>query len=243
MAKKISELTELTAMAKDDVLPIIDTSASETKKIKTTRLIVPFPDIIPASPNTEDDEFNSTSLDAKWTENTDATSHDHDTTWPSCIYANFTANQQYTLSQDYAPAGAFSLTGKFHVASANAYQQGWFNVFDSDESDGIQVNFGYVATAGHNTLGLHSKDATTWTYNRKSLVLPSASTYYLHIQRDGSNNWGGWISFDGYSFWLADSVYSKTFTVHHFQIGVTEGGSTVPLRAGFDWIRRDWVTL
>ena len=37
--KKISDLTELTSTAQDDVLAIVDTSASETKKIKVSNLV------------------------------------------------------------------------------------------------------------------------------------------------------------------------------------------------------------
>lgn len=37
--KKISDLTELTSTAQDDVLAIVDTSANETKKIKVSNLV------------------------------------------------------------------------------------------------------------------------------------------------------------------------------------------------------------
>lgn len=240
MAKKITELTELTTAESSDVIPIVDDPSGTpvSKKIQVARLVRPWPDIPPSSPNTEDDEFESTTLNAKWTETTDAANHDHHTTWPSCTYINFTASQNYVITQDYAPAGAFSLTIKAYLSLQSNYHGINLGAYDDDESEAVNACWQWADGVG---LKLDQKTANTWSWGVKTLSLPNNNHVYLHLQRDGSNNWGVWCSYDGVSFWICQSTYSKTFTVHHLKIQFSS--TSIPTRGGIDWVRRDWITL
>lgn len=196
------------------------------------------PDKKPASPNTQDDEFDSSTLDAKWTKTSDAANDDVDTTWKSHAYANFTGNQSYNLSQDYAPGGDFSLTACFHLAARENYQGCHIYAYDNDESDGVRATYEY---GGGYASTLSTKDSTTWTYNRSTLSTIQQNKVYLHLQVV-SNLWSVWYSFDGLSFFRV-GTYSKTFTVHHIEVLISQAGSSIPCRVGIDWVRRDWITL
>ena len=198
------------------------------------------PDIPPASPNTEDDEFNSSVLAAKWTKTSSASSDDVNTTWKSCVYVNFKRDQKYNLSQEYAPTGAFSLTAKFYIAHQADYQQCGITVYDDDESDGVRANYEY--TNGYK-FNLHAKNGGSWTYNLYGLSLASSNVAYICLSRDDSNNWYSWISFDGRSFWRLSNAHNKSITVHHFELELSQAGASIPVRCGIDWIRRDWTTL
>jgi hypothetical protein len=199
----------------------------------------PFPDVPPASPKGEDDEFENSSLNGKWTvvTNTAANSDIH-TTWPSHIYLNFTGNQGYVIKQSYAPSGAFSLTAKFRMAPQSNYQGCHIFVYDNDESDGLR--FTYEGATIYSTLS--TKDGGSWTYNRSTLAMPRVNEFYVHAQRGSSNDWSCWFSLDGYTFWRV-GTYSKTITIDHFTLEVNQSGATIPMRAGIDWVRRDWITL
>jgi hypothetical protein len=202
-----------------------------------------WPDLPPASPNTEDDEFDSASLNAKWTVVTNtAANSDINTTWPSHLYLNFTGNQAYVMKQPYAPAGAFSLTAKFRLAAQASYQQVSIDAYTASEADCVMASYGVTTPPNAQTV-LHTRDSGNWYYNRTTLVVPLYNQVYLHLQRDGSNNWRTWISFDGYSFFPVSSVYSKTMTVNHFTIELNQSGAHTLARCGIDWVRRDWITL
>lgn len=206
----------------------------------------PTPDTV----QTEDDEFNGDSLDAKWTVvvNT-ASSVDYNSTWKSHIRVKFTDNQAYQIKQSYAPTGAFSLTARGTISVIGNYQGFYIEAMDSDDSDGMRIWCGYSSSP---SISLDSIDTGVYT-SRKSNFLnyTSRSNFmhpvYVHIQRDGSNNWIGAISFDGLSFLRAGSggttAYSKTVTIDHIRLGLDQGGATTPMICGIDWIRRDWITL
>lgn len=261
---KISALADHATPADADYLPIVDSTGPTTKRVTVANLrgapsdakyivsaansglsaeiVIPnlgsSPDSPPAAPNTENDEFDATTLDAKWTESTTAGAHDHGTTWPSAIFVKFTGNQNYQLRQAYAPAGDFSLTVCAYVAHLGNYQTIDLAIYDDDESESVLA--AYKSDVGVKAT-LSTRDANIWTNNRASLTLTSQNKVYLHVQR-ATDTWSVWVSFDGYSFWRA-GTYSKTFTVHHFIIYLGQNGITTPVRVGLEWVRRDWVTL
>jgi hypothetical protein len=200
------------------------------------------PDKVPSSPSAQDDEFDSSSLNAKWTKASTAPNDDVDTTWPSCAYVNFTGNQYYFLAENYAAATAFSISARLFCALMALSQAVGLSAYDDDESEGAQIIIQYTS-AGLNTALLRTMTGGgAWT-TRATLALGVAgNVYYLHLQRDGSNVWSAWYSHDGHSFFRI-GTYTFTFTVHHIQLALVQSGATVPVRVGVDWIRRDWVTL
>jgi hypothetical protein len=201
-----------------------------------------YPDEPPASPNTEDDEFDDTSLDAKWTETSTAASVDYGGDIPSCVSAYFSGNQSYQLAQDYAPSGAFALTAKFNVFALDNYAQCYIDCFDDDESDGIRA--AYVTVVGYLRWSFSVKTTGSWSYDTfyATVQAMTVGTVFIHVARDGSNNWSLWASSDGRA-WGRIGTTAKTLSMDHFVLSVDQNGQTRPCRMCIDWVRRDWLSL
>lgn len=201
-------------------------------------------DPTPDTTQTEDDEFNGTSLDAKWTVVTNtAAAVDYGAAWKSHIKLKFTANQDYEIKQSYAPEGAFSITARFRLSPYGQYGAASIVAYDADESDGIKGHYYYNSDTLHQN-GLDSKDTGSWA-GRGVRIRDRLTSLYLHLQRGASNNWSTFTSEDGL-VWMpwATATYSKTFTVDHITI-IANCDVSTPLgtQVGIDWVRRDWLTL
>lgn len=196
------------------------------------------PDDPPGSPNTEDDEFNSSTLNGKWTESlSGAPSVDIDTTWASRYFADFTGEQSAQLTQVYAPTGDFSLTAKFHIPFGTSGQLADIGALDAGENNGMYVQCA-AATPG---VILLSEDTNAFTIRATdTITLNTFSAIYLHLQRVGTS-WTAWHSHDGWAFNRVGS-HTKSLTVAKFFVRVLNPASP-PARMGIDWVRRDWVTL
>lgn len=195
-------------------------------------------DPTPTSTNTEDDEFNSSSLGGAWTVSTNtAGSSDIDTTWQSHIYLKFTGSQLYHIYESYAPAGDFSLTlcGRIVPIGTTPYMRisaaTSTSLTDARCTDVIvdlvrQINF---------TGGSGSVVGSATYHSRRG------EKHYLHLQRVGST-WESWVCNDGLSFYRVASG-SRSLTISHIHIEMGTTGSTTPQYGGIDWVRRDWITL
>lgn len=227
-----------------------------------------YPDTIPASPTTWDDEFNAGStLNAKWTAAGTAvdgenrigagTSATVNTTAPSWLRArivNSSGNNQYIISQSSVPsaAGAFDCTMKFSMPGIIAINGVYLYFMDNGASGGTNgiracVEFGGAAVTGVSAVATWStKDAGTWTFSRNTKLCINKGTFFIHVSRDGSNNWRMWYSLDGIA-WIDVIVgtYAKTFTIDHFAIslGMNNVGTTQDAIWAVDWIRFNWLTL
>lgn len=43
--------------------------------------------------------------------------------------------------------------------------------------------------------------------------------------------------------WYRVGTFTKSLAVDHFYLEIAQNGATTPVRAGWDWVRRDWLTL
>jgi hypothetical protein len=206
-----------------------------------------YPDAPPGSPNTEDDEFDSSSLDAKWTQSlTGAPSVDIDTSVPSSYIAKLQAGgatRTAQIDQTYAPGGDFSLTAKAIGAfcQSDAGVDIW--AMNTAETEGflLQHKFG-VAAPSATFLTLD-----TSAFNDRGTVVtgPAGGSHdvlYIHIQRVGTTL-SAWYSYNGLSF-RRIATHTKTFTVNKIRLRANmTNTATVPVWAGWDWVRRDWITF
>jgi hypothetical protein len=201
----------------------------------------------PGSPNTEDDEFDSSSLDAKWTQSlTGAPTVNIDTSVPSCYIAQLQAGgaaRTAQIEQTYAPAGDFSITAK----AIGLFRQSDLSVdlwaMNTAESEGFLIQHRFGATAPETSF--LTIDASSFN-DRGTLVIGLAAgtvdTLYIHLQRVGTTL-SAWYSFDGLSFGRINTN-TKTFTVNKIRLRANMTSSaTVPVWAGWDWVRRDWITF
>jgi hypothetical protein len=233
--------------APDDAEYVVATADGDLSGEIVIPSMAGHPDIKPSSPNTEDDEFDSSSLDVKWTETINtANASDIDTTWKSWIFVDFTGDQAYQIDQDYAPgaATAFSITVKGTLAPSANYGGLLLACRNAGDTETVRAQIAYNSSSGDPMkFQLDTQDAGSYTFARKSITMPRVNTVYIHLQRDASDNWRAWISIDGLAFYPCGTVYNKSFTVAAFNIALNQQGSTSPMRCGIDWVRRDWITL
>lgn len=206
----------------------------------------PSPDDPPSSPNTEDDEFDSSTLDAKWTETlTGAPTVDIDTSIPSCYVAKLQAGgaaRASLLEQSYAPAGDFSVSAKAFGSFSEANDESSLWVLDSGEQEGFVIQWRRGATNLEVLLYTLTSGSLSATATITVGDTHEGDAMYLHFQRIGTTC-TGWFSHRGLSFRRLASA-TKTFTMHHVELRTRmESTATIPYWGGWDWFRRDWRTF
>lgn len=209
------------------------------------------PDVKPSSPSAYDDEFESSSLNAKWTKvNWDSASPAHtwdiDTTIPKSLYSKCdVAGSTIRAIMQSLPAGDFTILTKLkHIA-----YDGWaFSGFIL--SDGVTAGTGNQQTFCHFTqgYGIFSRAITNWntdgSYTSITMVNDQNTvqfyTYYIRLRRTGGNYYLA-ISTDGL-FWvpgqeLTVSAASLAFTPTHFGLAVQKNAGASPNTSVIDFFR------
>lgn len=222
---------------------------------------LPYPDEPPSSPDALDDEFNASPLAGKWTGPAGVTTplgvtsayvnYDVHTTWPSWLRARLsnTAGQMLAIRQSSnLPAGAFSVTAKFsHYGQAN-YTGCYLHFSSGTDGTAQQAIRAAVEWAGGTagpSINVHfdTKDNGVWSYNRAQKPAWHVGTHFLHMTRDGSNNWGMWYSPNGLSWLNVVSGWTKAFTLASIYIELNLNNAVLDQHLGCDWIRFNWLTL
>lgn len=187
-------------------------------------------DSFPTSPNANNDEFETTSLNGAWTlvQNT-VTSVDYSTTVPGSLYAKFpntVSNVGYVIGKSFVPGSAdFSVTLKGHL-------------FPTSSFDSILLQVGDTNVDLINTPGTANGHAIDWVFGgsvpiiqlnkwvagtrTNTNVTPPmwSPQVYLHIQRVGGT-WTMWYSFDGGgSFQQATGLTFGTPTVNFVTVSL-----------------------
>lgn len=201
---------------------------------------------------TEDDGFDSSSLNAKWTRTTGGTAPTsvyNDPSARSCALAKFgTADGSVVYTQPFVPGSAdFSITAKFHLSPNTAAQLVNLRVTDSAVVDGIRVA-AYRHGSGNLTLQLLELQSGGGGFTNlieiTETVAMGAIPIYLHIQRVS----GTWTILYGWSGigWISKPISSaawtstKSFTVAKINFELSQAGATTKSRIACDWFRRDW---
>jgi len=215
---------------------------------------LPFPDVPPTSPHTEDDEFDSASLNAKWTvvgtAPSGGNSYDIDTTAPSWLYLHGNGsggNDGLYISQTYAPGAgvAFQVTAKFSVMGNKDYIGAFLWLTDNNTpSNGYRM--GLEHRSGNPQLYVDYISGGSFTYGTQTLdpkVL--GGTIYLKVTRTSGGTWRFFYSYNGISWSpMGAGISPVSPTVGKLILSVEGGGSTGdPYFVGCDWVRRDWVNI
>jgi hypothetical protein len=213
-------------------------------------------DLPPSNPTQWDDEFDSTTLAAKWGTPGSVTdgegvsgagaSYDVNTSIPSSVFAYLTVGApSFAVSQSSAPSGAFRCTAKFICHPISNYQGAYVYFMEAGNANGVRMNveFNGLANACYTAQCMFSKkDSGTWTFGYFSNTIANTGVFYVHLQYDGSN-WRQWCSLNGYTWMPLGSSLFKPFTVASLSLSFKLNGSVVDTRFGCDWIRFNWLTL
>ncbi len=198
---------------------------------------------------TEDDGFDSSSLDAKWAQTTTGTAPTvviNDPVARSIYWAKFgAADGSVRIQESFSPAGDFSLTGKFSLNGTASFQGADLRAVNSGVTAGLRVVAFRDTINGQVTLRLSSYDGVT-THSSTSGTLDNSKTIMLHLKRVGSvwtgfynlgdNLIEGWIQ-------IGTSTRTETVTVAKIDMSLFQSGATVKQAIGCHWIRRDFITV
>lgn len=191
--------------------------------------------------NTEDDGFDASSLDAKWTPSTTGTAPTvtyNPQEARSCLLAKFgAANGGAYWTQPFVPGSAdFSFTAKFYAKNISATQIVHFAVMNTALTDGIRFLL-YKDTSVH-SLQYTEQPSDVNILTLSFSDLDYVGLIYFHIQRL-SGNWTALYSFNR-ATWLVLRTSSAAKTIDLVKFGFDQGGATTQTRMACDWIRRDW---
>jgi hypothetical protein len=206
------------------------------------------PDIPPASPNTEDDEFTGGSLNAKWSViNNTVASVDFSSRNTSWLTVKMTGNQLYEIQQSYSNSGDFQFTACFSSSFADNGQGPRMVFRNSAETDAVLASIlrsgGNVQALLQTQTGGASRNTGFATTLATSISAGGiwVGKIYMHVQRV-SGSWEFWWSTDGITF-SRHSTSGKVLTLHHINIELNAGGSTAHEYQAINWFRRGWKTM
>lgn len=197
-------------------------------------------DGVPASPNAEDDEFDDTTLDAKWTEVTGGTAPtiNIDTHIRSAYYAQFgAADGIVSLHQPFVPGAAdCSITGKFSIAPVANFQGCAIYFYDTAMTTGIRIAMLFPIN------GPYWHEYPSFTELGRDNSTGYLSPIYLHLQRVGGT-FTAYYSRNGISWIQLPSSSSQVFTISKIRLELFQSGAVVKQQTAIEWIRRDWLFI
>jgi hypothetical protein len=203
----------------------------------------------PRSPAAEDDEFDSTTLDSKWTEVTAGTAPTItiDEGRRSNYLAEFpSADGSVTLSEDFIPGSAdFSVTAKFHYQADHSFQGARLLVMDSSFNNGVSMAIMYAGGA-QGVSEIRSNEWPSFSSIGTNVSPPTyTTTIFFHIERH-SGSYNFWWSLDGFGWHQQPGGGSSlSFTVGKIRLFFFQApsGTTSKSSKSCDWVRRDWIFL
>jgi hypothetical protein len=230
------------------------TTASQTA---VSSLVAAYgPDILPGSPHSLNEEFNSASLNAGYTKTVTPSTvgavspaNDQNSSIASHFVAKFTlAGQQVSFRFNTPSAsGDFSVTAKFSVGLRATNAGVVIEVDDAGFTTGVRA-YCQVTGATAVSIGLDQQTGGTWGFFNAGTRDAYSPIFFtgivLHLQRVG-NVWSAWYSFDGGRSFIrtADTTITKSFTTSTVVVNLTQSSQSMPQWATCDWIRVNWLTL
>ena len=196
------------------------------------------PDMPPTSPSAYDDEFDGTTLDAKWTTVNwaSATVKDVNTTVPGSLYMKAASIGATLVSVLQAiPTGDFSIVTNVEAVHEGSPNSGAGLIISSTNTAGsgsqaVVMSFGYGTNeaylGAYNWYGFNSVGSQlSLSYNQK--------LKYLRIRRSGTNYYFGW-SQDGKNW--ADVPVTPGFTPSYFGLAIYQASGSAS-NFSFDFFR------
>lgn len=189
------------------------------------------PDIVPASPNSKDDEFNAGSLDGKWSWLNQGTST---ATFGTTGWITITPQSStWRVLMQAVPVGNWTMTAKLS-AGFGFSNDGYSGIilFGGTDGTGDAWTIGKDAASSIATRGEQLSSYSFGGTRSNTNVTWGVNAAYLRMTWDGTNI-QYWISIDGISYNRFNS-YVPSYTPTKFGIGTRSSGGQA---SAFDWFR------
>lgn len=198
------------------------------------------PDALPASPDTMDDEFTATSLDAKWTWRNQGSATATLTNGALILKAPQNNSESVRIIEQTAPTAPWKFRAKVAGAFRYAnYSRVYFGVLENSAGKFTAHYIGYINGAMY---GIERYNSTT-SWNSRPYEYPTGfpvRPLYFEIEND-STNLIFRVSATGHRY---DEVMSETIasfvgTANRIILGANDLTNTADGAAGiFEWFRR-----
>lgn len=220
----------------DGNVPTVQSDGTIAWEAHAFDLYMPI-DVPPATPNAMDDEFDGSSLDAKWSQTTGGTNP----AWSlssGLLVADVSANKAGSLVQTI-PSGDWTIAAQLGPFTARISGDNHVpNGMTLDEGSSTQKSFRFVRmlkNSGLKMLLMNLPSYTDWTSDVAEHSIPYSGFMYQRIRRSGSTYY---FEYSGDGF-MWTSLWSGTLSFTPTKIGITSAGSnSVPIGGTFGWFRR-----
>lgn len=208
-------------------------------------------DKAPTSPHADNLEFESAGTPSGVTETiSSGCSLDYNTTIPGWAIAKLsgsskTVNINKALTSS-AAGNAFSLTAKLSCMSVASQEEADLWVANTAETYlfGLHVGNGGGAAPGAMSMNAKFASGGSTAYFQGTVGVPGfTSEFYWHIQRETDNTWRAFWSPNGISWYKIYTSSAISFTLDHCNTAIANFASTNKRQGGWEWIRRDFLTL
>ena len=202
----------------------------------------------PASPTAQDDEFNSSTLNSKWTQATTGTAPT--ISIDSLVRGNYlakfgAADGAVDISQDFVPGSSdFSVTACVYTDGRTNYQGVALYAIDSANNpvgNGTGSNAIRLAIFYNGSVTVFMHDYLNYTLVGSSDTPIAVGRYYLHIQRVGGTWLGAW-SYNGVT-WHVLGTTSLSFVMAKIRLSFFQSTATTKQQGACDWVRRNWLFI
>ena len=219
-----------------------------------------FPDTPPSSPSQWDDEFDSATLNAKWTpavfdgETTGqslsvftSSYYNINTTLPSCLYVSLNSwatpsRSLFNIGQQFSPSGSFTIVAKFRGTGMMSYNGPCIYICDAGKTNGMRFSLENEYSGATIFATISRKDNNSWTFNCGKIAVADTGVHFIMIYYlSDSSTFGLSISHDGYCWTYVGSL-TKSFAVANLNVTLRLAGGSAAVTQAIDWIRVNTYT-
>jgi hypothetical protein len=197
------------------------------------------PDQPPTNPTQWDDEFNTSTLNPKWTVSSNSfTSYNINTTIPSMLYGLAPASAtDLQLQQAFVPGSTdFQIRVCWHADPRWGHQGVDLALYDATGVNAVRLNFEGNGSSSANYIDYAYETTSSWTWTVSPQTLYSGGKLYMHMQRRSNTYWDFFWSQDGIAWCNLARSFNKSFTVANLAVDFNNNATYAGTYA-CDWVR------
>lgn len=207
--------------------------------------LVPLAMKTPASPHAKDDEFNGTTIDAKWTQRGPAGTPFATWSQPGDggLYFSMPIKSDYgfdVLTQT-APSGDFTMTVAVRAITGARVTHNFpasLAVLETDHTNDFYA-FGQKPINGGDLQVTRGTNLDTFASNPATVTMAPAQKVYYRFRRASAVWFFEWST--DCNHWVEAYTVSEPWTIGNIGVGGATESNAWPVGAVYDWVRFDWA--